>query len=132
MTGRVERLPKERFRSYRDRAEGLARTMEDADRNGQRHGAALTAIHAALSAADALTVFYLGERSRGQDHQELVALVSRLPLDESGAYARRLASILGKKTEAEYGASGVTVREAAAVVLQSRRFRQWALAQLPR
>jgi hypothetical protein len=131
MKGRVERLEKERFLFFRERAVGLAQTMEESWLKAERHGALLSAIHSAISAADALTIFYLGERSRGQDHHELVSLLGRLPLDNASEYAQRASSILSKKTAAEYGSGGLTLRETERVLTQTRRFLKWALASLP-
>lgn len=132
MTGRVERLGKERFLVYRERATGLAQTMEESWGKSERHGASLSAVHATISAADALTVFYLGERSRGQDHRELISLLERLPLDNAAEYAQRVSTVLGKKSDAEYGSAGLTLRDTGRIVSQSRRFIRWALGHLPR
>jgi hypothetical protein len=131
MTGRTERLPREKFEVYRERAEGLRKTMESSLTNHEYHGAMLSAIHAAISAGDALSVFYLGERSRGQDHGELVSLISRISLEGATVQSRRLASILAVKTEAEYGSSSPSRKEVESLALQVRRFASWALDQLP-
>jgi HEPN domain-containing protein len=131
MTGRTESLPREKFEVYRERAEGLRKSMENSLKNLEYHGAMLSAIHAAISAGDALTVFYLGERSRGQDHGELISLISRISLEGATVQARRLASILARKTDAEYGSSSPTLKEAESLALQVRRFTSWALEQLP-
>jgi hypothetical protein len=131
MTRRVEKLPQEKFDVYRNRAVGLLRTMESALTDHEYHGAALSAVHATMSAGDALTIFYLGERSRGQDHGELVTLVNMVPVDAAALQARRLASILARKTDAEYGSSSLSSRESESLVLQARRFVSWALGHLP-
>lgn len=131
MTERVEHLPKERSRVYRDRALGLSRTMESAFRAREIHGAALSALHALISASDALTVFYLGERSRGRDHRELLSLVQRLPLPGASEQARRVAGVLSKKNEIEYGSSPLSHREAERLILQVSRYLDWAWGHLP-
>lgn len=131
MTERAEHLGKGRFRLYRERASGSAQTMEASWGRAERHGALLGAIDSTISAADALTVFYLGERSRGQDHRELVSLVGRLPLDPASEHAQRVSSILSRKSEAEYGSSGPTLRDTDRVVTQARRFLKGAFTHLP-
>jgi hypothetical protein len=131
MKGRVERLGKERFLFFRERTAGLAQTMDGSWLNAERHGTLLRAIHGTNSAVDALTIFYLGERSRGQDHHELVSLLGRPPLDNASEYAQRASSVLSKKTAAEYGSVGLTLRETERVLTQTRRFLKWALASLP-
>ena len=131
MPGRTERLSKERYRVYLERAIGLNKTMESAMRSGESHGAALSAVHSAIAVSDALSVFYLGERARAQDHREVLALVNRLPVAGAAEQARHLSSILGWKTETEYGSSRLTARETERLVAQARRFVKWATENLP-
>lgn len=131
MPVRVESLPKSRYLPYRRRASSLLSTMERAVVDGQVHGASLAAVHATIAAADALTVFYLGLRSRGQDHRELMALVRRLPLERASESAGRLGSVLTRKSEVEYGSVEPSHREVDALAANCRKFVEWAFRSLP-
>lgn len=75
--GRTKAVPRGRTVVYLSRAENLLRTVDWALRESNADGAATNAIHAAIALGDAYTVHFLGERSRGQDHHEVFALVSR-------------------------------------------------------
>ncbi len=63
--------------------------------------------HAGIAAADAICCQALGEHSRGQDHNEAVALLKRVK-PGGNELARALSALLGMKTRAGYSAQAVT------------------------
>src|SRR5437763_4498783 len=83
--------------------------------HGQRHDACmLNAIHAAISAADAVTIALVGQRSSDPDHRRAVDL-----LEEAGGSsevvrgrARQLRALIEKKNAVEYEARRASGAEA--------------------
>jgi hypothetical protein len=121
VTGRARRRPctaeEARTRAAHARAylevakliRGDADKPEDINFN---HVAAANAVLAAIAASDALCCRLLGERSRGQDHRDAVALLEQIRFgtgtDEMQArrarnLARALATALDLKDDSHYG-----------------------------
>lgn len=63
---RTEKLSKQQYRIYLDKAEEFYKLMKHAQSEKLWTGAGLNGIHCAISACDALTTFYLGRRAVGQ------------------------------------------------------------------
>lgn len=127
---RVEKLPRETFRPYLKKAEAFQRTMEKAAAAGDWNAVGLNAVHAVISASDAVTTFYLGERSRGEDHNDAAQLLRRLPLEEAGERAEHALKVLRAKNLVEYEAREFEAREALAVMKRTTRFVGWAMEHL--
>ncbi len=129
MTGRARRRPctaeDARTRAAHARAylevakliRGDADKPEDLNFN---HVAAGNAVLAAIAASDALCCRLLGERSRGQDHRDAVALLEQVRFgtgaDEEQAkrardLARALATALDLKDDSHYGTLMVGANE---------------------
>ncbi|MGI0129458.1 MAG: hypothetical protein ACREEC_04800 [Thermoplasmata archaeon] len=124
-------MPRERYSQYRDRAMGLAGTMERSAGVGDLPGAVLAAVHASIAAGDAVTIYFSGVRSRGEDHREIVALVRRVPAKGAETHARQLAAILDRKAIADYGPSLGSESTANHLLQQARRWIAWAREVLP-
>ena len=96
---------------------------------GGRHDAAmLCAIHAGISASDAVAVALAGVRSSDPDHSKAADL-----LDEVGGGARpmkdhasQLRQLLAKKTSVEYQSRRATEREAREAIKVAERITVWA------
>jgi hypothetical protein len=90
----------------------------------------LNAIHAAISAADAVCVALGGVRSTDSDHQRAVALL----LDITAASpdvrpnAKALRELLSRKNAVEYESRPATQDEAVTCVKQARRLVDWSRA----
>jgi hypothetical protein len=78
------------------------------------------AIHAGINAADAVTGMRLGQRSAGQDHDDVLALLRTAGPDGLTA-AMELARILPMKTRAEYEPDAIPKSDAARAVERARR-----------
>jgi hypothetical protein len=89
---------------------------------GERLNVAATslAIHAGINAADAVCGVRLGQRSAGQNHEEVLGL-----LETAGADGKELARELGRllplKTKAEYDHVEVSKGDASRAVQRARR-----------
>jgi len=109
------------------------RSAGSAAERGDWDAAVSHAVHAAISMADALTVFYHGERSASQDHRGLLRLLKSLPI-EPGEFAcieRHVASLLAAKSTAEYEERLLTSSVASEALDHARRFVRWARGNLP-
>lgn len=98
-------------------------------RSESRHDAVmLNAIHAAISAADAVTVALAGRRSADPDHQRAVELLEEVAggSEAIGAKVRQLSALLGKKNAVEYGSRRATAKEATDALDRARRLVEWA------
>jgi hypothetical protein len=116
---RVETVPKARFQVYQKRAINYLRAAESAFADGNLDSAALNAVHSAISASDAVTVFVLGLRSAAQAHLAVVELLAR-----AGAPDRMLDQVRGivsKKTRVEHEAREVSPAEVGGLMIKARR-----------
>jgi HEPN domain-containing protein len=88
----------------------------------------LNAIHAGISAADAVTIAVAGERSADPDHQRAVNLLEEV----AGASevvrnrARQLRMLIQKKNAVEYESRRASRDEAAQAVERAERLVAWA------
>jgi len=91
-----------------------------------------TAIFSAISMADAICVYYLGERSADQDYKKSVDLLLTVDLDreELKRNTKHLTGLLKHKNEAEYEEKLFGEKEAIAAFDQLDRFRTWAKSKL--
>lgn len=112
---RVEILDSERARVYVDRGENLLSTAKQALAAGNPDGAATSAIQCVVAFADGFTVWHLRQRSRGQDHHEVIGLIARVRSPASQEVAKFVQLALDRKNEVEYGSR--RVREADALHL---------------
>ena len=84
------------------KAEEFLRAAQSALRDGEATAAGLLSIHAAISACDALTAHYLGLRSRGQRHHDMLRLLGQLPFAQKEALTRQVRRLLDDKNVVEY------------------------------
>lgn len=87
---------------------------------GRTIAATSLAIHAAISATDALTGARLGRRAAGQNHDEALTLVRDAGPD-GVAVAKDLSRLLPMKTKVEYEPEDVAKSVAAKAVERARR-----------
>jgi len=94
-----------------------------------RHDAAmLNAIHAAISATDAVTVALAGRRSADPDHQRAVDLLEEVGgrSEAITSRAKQLGALLAKKNQVEYESRRAKASEASDAVARALRFVEWA------
>lgn len=128
---RTQRLSPDKYRVYRKKAQEFARAMEEAAKAGAWNAAGLNAVHAVISAMDAVTTQRLGERARADDHAEAAELLRRVPVEGAGDHADKARSVLRMKNLVEYEARDVTRSEAELLLKRARRMLAWAWAALP-
>jgi hypothetical protein len=82
------------------------------EKSNNPDGIATNAVQSAIAFADAYTIRHLQQRSRGQDHHEVVTLISRVRTEESKRVASAIQEILNQKNLVEYGESDVSRADA--------------------
>jgi hypothetical protein len=95
----------------------------------ERHDAGLlNAIHAAISAGDAVAIALSGRRSADPDHQRAVDLLQEIggTSESMGASVKQLRALLSKKNQVEYESRRATPKEAADAVARASRIVNWA------
>lgn len=128
-----QRVPKQEYIEYLRKAEEFYATMQDSFLHGRWESAALTAIHAAICANDALTVFVRGAKCASSRHEDAVAFLQGLT-EITGAKdnAAHLLRILKKKSLVEYTAESFSQKEAEEITRQAERFFTWVKSILPK
>src|SRR3989344_6346089 len=114
--------------NYMKKAEGSLATAELAFQNGLWDSCVGNCIHAAISASDALCVYFLGQKHAGQRHVEAVELLKRVdPSDgESAKHMTQFGRLLNLKSSAEYGERLIKSTEAERALEDCKRFVEWA------
>ncbi len=111
--------------NYLTKAEEFLRSALDNVASRRWNAAALSAIHAAIAAADAVLVFEQGIRSVSQHHEDVLDLLAGSGADRSSALAH-LRRILARKNVVEYESRLFSQREAEEIVQHAERFLTWA------
>ncbi len=88
----------------------------------------LNAVHAVISATDAVCVALAGRRSADPDHQRAADLLQEIggKSRELTQNVRQLRMLLAKKNIVEYESRQASVREASDAVKRADRFVDWA------
>ena len=121
------------YKEYLNRSEELLNASQYSFENQNWDACALNAVHAAISASDALTTYKLGERSAGQSHDEAVRLFKQTDFQdkETQSNAVRLSSILKEKNASAYEEKPVKPRTAEILLIESRRLLEFVKIKVP-
>lgn len=94
---------------------------------GRRDAAMLDAIHASISAADAVACALAGVRSTDPDHSRAADLLEEIgPKGEVATHARQLRQLLAKKNAVEYESRRTKAAEVKDSLKRAERFVEWA------
>ena len=131
---RTRTVRKDLYRNYLVKSREFLRAAQDSLRRGDHDACVSAAIHSGINLADALATFYLQVRSAGESHEDVVALVRRVPLPpaESEQIVRHLSALLDVKNAAEYEERLLRAKEADAAMKHLERLSSRVLATLPR
>ena len=121
------------FATYRTRSDQYAAGARRSAKLRHWDSAVGNAIHAGISMADALAVWYLGMRSTSPDHGDAIELFFRLSfgtkeVDENG---KHLSKLLELKNAAEYEDRSLREKDWNAAESHMTRFLGWAEKKLP-
>ncbi len=95
--------------------------------NDHPNASATLAVHAVISACDAICAKFLQRRHAGSDHMLAVEMLNELPIDkdEVRPKARQAARVLSKKNLAEYEDRTIGSEEARDMIKDTERFLAW-------
>lgn len=109
------------------KAEEFAESARDNLVSGRYNACGLAAVHAGISAADAVTAHLGGVVSSAQNHHEVVALLKAVaPNGLSAAAERQLLGLLSSKSDVEYSGETLSPVRAAVITDQATRFIAWS------
>jgi len=114
--------------SYLGKAEEFLRSAERAAAASDHDAAMLNAIHAAISATDAVTVSLAGVRSTDPDHQRAADLLTEVAgaSRQVEAQARQLRELLSRKNAVEYESRRARASESVDALKRASRLVAWA------
>ena len=119
---------------YLGKADQFLEEARSAVAASRRDAAMLNAIHAAISATDAVTIALAGRRSSDPDHQRSIDFLMEVGRGSESikAHARQLSALLGTKHQVEYESRRATAAEAADALSRAKRIVDWARETLSR
>jgi hypothetical protein len=115
-------------RLYLAKAQQFSAEATAAINNSRNDAAMLNAVHAAISAADAVCVALSGRRSADPDHQRAADLLQEIGGKSKGiaGHVRQLRMLIAKKNVVEYESRQASVKEATEAVQRAERLVSWA------
>lgn len=95
--------------------------------NDHSNAAATLAVHAVISACDAMCAKFLQRKHAGADHMQAVEMLNALPIDkdELKPKVRQASRVLSKKNTAEYEDRIIAKDEAREMTRDAERFVEW-------
>ena len=125
---KIIKVPRGEARLYLAKAKQFSEEAAAAITGSRNDAAMLNAVHAAISAADAVSVALGGRRSADSDHQRATDLLQEVGAKSAGMSdaLRQLRMVLAKKNAVEYESRRASAKEAADVVERAARLVSWA------
>ena len=123
---RIASVNKADFSSYLRKAGEFYASMVDAYSRSHYTAACSCAVHCVISSIDAVCVSQLGERSKGQSHDEAIRLLSRAGPPGLPEKIRQVRDVLSLKSRVEYGSDDTSKSQAELAVKQATRVYNWA------
>lgn len=120
--------PRSEARLYLAKAKQFSAEASSAMAHSRKDAAMLNAVHAAISATDAVCVALVGRRSADSDHQRAADLLEEIggKSKDLAHSVRQLRMLLAKKNVVEYESRQANAREASEAVKRADRFVSWA------
>lgn len=129
-----QRVEKHLYWNYLRKAREYLEGMKAELAGGRWNMAVLAGVHCAISACDALTIFYLGKKHRGIKHADaakLLASIDAIDKKELKEKANQFISILDFKTPVEYDKTIFNEADARTLLKRVERFYNWVREKLP-
>ena len=96
-------VPKAQYSNYLKRAGECLTAAQLAYEREEWNSSAINSIHAVISLADTMCVYFLGKRHSGENHNDAAGLFKSIKDDEdTSANANRIIRVLRMKNMAEY------------------------------
>jgi len=106
--------------------------MQHAESDEDWNSAGLLAVHLTISSCDAVTAFYLQERSASERHEDVVELLGRTGIAGVREKTRQVLDVLSEKTLIAYEPEEPNETRARNIIKQSERVYKWAKEALPK
>lgn len=129
---KTKAVAKNEYRNFLIKAREFSSVMESALAEGKWNSAGLQAVHAVISASDAVIVYYGGVRSIQLDHREVVGLLLDVIGDTATVAARHVSRVIARKNLVEYEGRSLAQKDAREMVEHAQRFLEWVEGILPR
>ncbi len=120
------------YSNYLKKAEECFQSAKEACAAGRWNSAVISCIHSAISASDALLVFFKEMRSTGESHEDVIAMLRTLEFDkdEINSKTRQLHRLLQIKNKAEYEEKLMSQHDAEDALRDAERFLGWVKEKL--
>lgn len=121
--------------NYLKKAREYLEGMKDELANGRWNLTVLAGVHCAISACDALTIFFLGKKHKGIKHADAAKLlisIEGLDQRELSEKTGQFIFILDFKTPVEYGKTVFVESDAQELAKRVERFYSWVNEKLPK
>jgi HEPN domain-containing protein len=130
---RTREVARNLYTNYLKRSDECLKAAESSLLKGDWNAAAICAIHACISACDALCIYFLGRRNSGANHNDAVLLLEMIKIgnQELAINANRLRKVLSVKNMAEYEERLVRRSEVEKMMKDTERFLAFAISRLP-
>ena len=121
------------YSNYLKHANECHAAAKESSKKTDWNAATICAIHACISACDAMCIYYLGKRHSGEDHNNSVKLFKTIKGNDENhdKNANRLSRIISIKNMAEYEERLVFKTEADRILKDMERFCNYVRRQLP-
>jgi len=129
---KVRKVDKDLYKIYLEKADEFFNIMKYAQSQNLWAATGLNGIHCAISICDALTAFYLGERSASARHEDVIVLLRKIGIKEMENKIKQVLSILSVKNLVEYEAREFGKSDASKIATQVERLYVWAKEFLPK
>jgi len=130
----MQKVEKHLYSNYLRKAREYLDGMKDELINQRWNLAVLAGVHCAISACDALTIFFLGRKHKGIKHADaakLLASIEDLDPRELREKSSQFISILDFKTPVEYDKTVFKESDARELAKRVERFYGWVKERLP-
>ena len=117
--------------NYRRKAREFAAAMETALEGKHWNAAALAAVHAGISAGDAMLAAFVGIRSSEQDHRQIVTLLADHLGKDGEQASRHVQRVIALKNLVEYEERLIRQAEANQMATHVRRLMALVESKLP-
>ncbi|MFQ6130230.1 MAG: HEPN domain-containing protein [Candidatus Hadarchaeaceae archaeon] len=127
-------IEKHLYSNYLKKAREYLDGMKDELTNQRWNLAVLAGVHCAISACDALTIFFLGKKHKGIKHADaakLLASIEGINSRELSEKSNQFISILDFKTPVEYDKTMFKEWDARELAKRIERFYGWVREKLP-
>lgn len=130
---RIVAVPRSKSADYAHVADSFFGGAELAKEYEYWNAAGVLIVHAAIAYADAISIKYRGERSKGGDHMaaiEMLRQVADADPDAGKRVVRHFEDILSEKSRVSYEGEVYRQKDIDALWKHLERFRAWARPQL--